>query len=118
MPQAAATRCTYSGCGAKATTKSRCDEHQRAAWENKSANTQQLSRGQRMKFRREQLEREPHCRVCGTEEDLEADHITEIADGGDPLDASNGQTLCKVHHAEKTALAKRLRRARRQASGG
>lgn len=118
MPQAAATRCTQPGCGARATTKSRCDQHQRQPWENNSANTKQLTRGQRMKFRREQLEREPRCRVCGTEQDLEADHITEIADGGDPLDAANGQTLCKHHHEEKTALARRIRRARRARSGG
>jgi 5-methylcytosine-specific restriction enzyme A len=40
---------------------------------------------------------------------LHADHITEIRDGGDPLDPMNGQALCQACHNRKTAEAKRIR---------
>ena len=41
---------------------------------------------------------------------LHADHITEIRDGGDPLDSMNGQALCQGCHNRKTAAAKASRR--------
>lgn len=34
----------------------------------------------------------------------EADHITELADGGAELDPNNGQAACHNCHAHKTAL--------------
>lgn len=38
-----------------------------------------------------------------------ADHIHERSDGGDPLDAANGQCLCGSHHTAKTAAARAAR---------
>lgn len=43
---------------------------------------------------------------------LYADHIQEIADGGDPLALSNGQALCAACHGRKTARARMERLSR------
>jgi 5-methylcytosine-specific restriction endonuclease McrA len=46
------------------------------------------------------------CRVCGTRarrQQLEVDHIREIARGGASLDYDNLQTLCKSCHRRKTS---------------
>ena len=43
---------------------------------------------------------------------LFADHITELKDGGAPLDLRNGQALCGSCHGIKTAAAKREREGR------
>jgi hypothetical protein len=47
----------------------------------------------------------------------EADHVVELADGGDYFDASNLATLCKDCHHRKTAAAARARRAVKVAGG-
>ena len=44
----------------------------------------------------------PTCAVCGTVVDLETDHITPLHAGG-TNEWKNLQSLCRVHHAEKTA---------------
>lgn len=41
-----------------------------------------------------------------------ADHIHEIADGGDPFDVRNGQCLCAAHHTLKTTAARADRLSR------
>jgi 5-methylcytosine-specific restriction endonuclease McrA len=49
------------------------------------------------------LELDPHCKVCGVKGDastLDLDHIVPRSQGG-PNRASNGQLLCREHHAEK-----------------
>ena len=44
----------------------------------------------------------------------QADHITEVADGGPPLDLANGQAVCEPCHKHKTAQhANRVRWANR-----
>jgi len=45
------------------------------------------------------IKAEPHHRMY-------ADHIHEIADGGDAFDVRNGQCLCASHHSSKTAQAR------------
>lgn len=54
-----------------------------------------------------------HCKAEGRTNaiDLEVDHIVELADGGAD-DESNFQTLCKAHHAAKTARWLALRAGR------
>jgi 5-methylcytosine-specific restriction endonuclease McrA len=43
------------------------------------------------------------CRVCGSRLRLEVDHIQPVRDRPDlAFELSNLQTLCNVHHAEKT----------------
>jgi 5-methylcytosine-specific restriction endonuclease McrA len=56
----------------------------------------------------------PNCESplrCQCRENLVADHIVEINDGGERFDISNVMVMCRQHHAEKT-LAARQRRAR------
>lgn len=113
MPRRTPTRC--SQCNQLATNAGRCDQHQRKAWANKSANTQTLTGWQRQRIRDEQLAREPQCRACGATTNLQADHIIEIADGGHPTNPDNLQTLCEEHHATKTRIVAAARRRRRTA---
>jgi hypothetical protein len=52
------------------------------------------------------------CQQCGASAPkarLIADHIVEIADGGDPISLRNGMTLCLPCHNAKTAQARRDR---------
>lgn len=117
MPSSAPSRCTRR-CGRLATQGGRCDDHQRKPWENTSKRNQVIDKGRWAKAKRAQLERESQCRVCASTDHLEVDHITEVTDGGSLYEHSNLQTLCEEHHAEKTALMRTLRAARREASDG
>lgn len=44
----------------------------------------------------------PYCAVCGSEEDLHADHIIPWSKGGAPYDIDNIQVLCRKHNQEKS----------------
>ncbi|MXZ29814.1 MAG: HNH endonuclease [Acidimicrobiia bacterium] len=55
------------------------------------------------------------CRKCGSQDELEVDHIVPIADGGDPWDSDNLQTLCRRCHRAKTGAEASGRAARRRA---
>jgi len=47
------------------------------------------------------------CERCGRSGvRLFADHITELRDGGNPLELANGQALCGSCHTIKTMQAK------------
>ncbi len=108
MPSSAPSRCTRR-CGRLATHAGRCDEHQRRAWENTSKRNQLIDKGRWKRVADKHLQHETTCRVCGTDADLQVDHITEVTDGGSLYDEFNLQTLCEAHHEEKTALHRRLR---------
>jgi 5-methylcytosine-specific restriction protein A len=49
------------------------------------------------------------CTSAAPAHRLFADHVVEIADGGDPLDTFNGECLCSSHHLSKTARERRGR---------
>ena len=42
------------------------------------------------------------CVSCGRAGRLECDHVKPLADGGDPWDMDNLQSLCRGCHVEKT----------------
>lgn len=42
------------------------------------------------------------CQACGSEDDLTVDHIVALANGGDPLDEANMQTLCRSCNGRKS----------------
>ena len=66
------------------------------------------------KVRKAYFTMHPICKWCEEEgrvtEGKIVDHIIEIIDGGDTLSFDNLQTLCQVHHNQKTAWAKMKRR--------
>jgi 5-methylcytosine-specific restriction endonuclease McrA len=54
------------------------------------------------------------CELCGrTRVRLYADHVLELADGGEPLDAGNLQLVCGSCHGKKTAAHRARRMAQR-----
>jgi 5-methylcytosine-specific restriction enzyme A len=59
--------------------------------------------------RRLKKERGPYCCKCGSSDRIIADHIVERSDGGADLDPENIQLLCNLHHAQKTAEARKHR---------
>lgn len=114
MPYAAPSRCPITGCTNLTTDRGRCDDHQRKAWENPSANSRALTGADRGRIRRTTLAREPNCRVCGAPA-TEADHIITIAEGGSREDPGNLQGLCTEHHDAKTKVDRaRIAAARRR----
>jgi 5-methylcytosine-specific restriction endonuclease McrA len=60
-------------------------------------------------LRARHIKANPYCRVClmlgYMERGQHVDHIHEIKGGGAPLDPRNLQTLCKLHHDQKTSAA-------------
>ena len=61
--------------------------------------------------RRAALDRDGwRCQFCGRAGRLEVDHITPMADGGQPYDLTNLQALCGRCHIRKTADENRARR--------
>jgi 5-methylcytosine-specific restriction protein A len=62
------------------------------------------------KWRCEAVEGGVRCTRHAPKDRLFADHIVEVADGGDLLDPMNGQAMCGSHHTSKT-VAERGKRA-------
>ena len=58
--------------------------------------------GRRWRYlRRKQLSGNPLCQVCG-ELASEVDHVRPLAQGGEPYDPANVQSLCGSCHSKKT----------------
>ena len=111
MPRSAPTRCTEPGCGTLVTDGSRCEVHRRKAWANTSSRNRVIDKGKWIKVKRAHLRREPGCRVCGSTDGVQVDHIIEVTDGGALYDDENCQTLCQAHHREKTPAQRQSRAA-------
>ncbi|MGD0420627.1 MAG: HNH endonuclease signature motif containing protein [Xanthobacteraceae bacterium] len=60
-------------------------------------------------YRCEAVEHGRRCERQAPADRLYADHINEVADGGDRYDVHNGQCLCHAHHEKKSALMRRDR---------
>ncbi|MBT8631632.1 HNH endonuclease [Polynucleobacter paneuropaeus] len=119
MPYANKRNCGFGGCAAAVDSKKRfCPAHTKV----KNRQDYELYRkddvGQKVykskawaNTRRYHLHDHPNCVECDKEgiynvENPEVDHVIPlkewIAQGGDPLDQTNLQTLCLKHHGEKT----------------
>ena len=109
MPYAPPSRCT---CGAIATRRGRCDEHQVKAWANISARNRKLDRARWGKVAANYLRRHPQCARC-RQPAAEVDHVLPISRGGALYDDANLQSLCVPHHAEKTKAEDAARRSRK-----
>ena len=75
-------------------------------WQSKSDNKFYYSTRWR-KVRSQFLKENPICIECKkigiTTEATTVDHIIQIINGGDPYNFNNLQSLCKIHHAKKSA---------------
>lgn len=109
MPKAPKV-CGFPGC-ANLTTRAQCVTHQRAeqnadALLYRNPAKQKVYRSKRWRaLRRSQLARASWCQAPGcVNAAMEVDHITDFTDGHDPRawDPANLQSLCKMHHSEKT----------------
>ena len=89
--------CKQPGCPAKVTS-GYCDIHKR-----KSTGSQNPFYGSKewKLLRGWFISQEPLCRICNAPGEM-VDHIHEIADGGDPMEISNLQTLCQRCHNQKS----------------
>jgi len=114
--------CRSSHCGKLLDKPGYCDQHhiehavvdRREAYKvQKLAVTEDYKERNRFyqrstwkKIRAAQLRIEPLCRTCrGLGRLVEAtvvDHVIPISIGGEPLELSNLQSLCKPHHDAKT----------------
>jgi len=113
MAKRAPSRCTQ--CPRLATNAGRCDDHQPRPWGNASANSRTLTGSDRARFHAEVMrDADYRCAWCGMPADI-ADHVIEIADGGNPHDPGNGQALCTECDKIKTRTAAKARAARRRA---
>lgn len=55
------------------------------------------------------IARDGRCATCGTTDDLTADHIIPLEQGGAPYDLANGQTLCRSCNSRKGQAEKGTR---------
>ena len=111
MPYKAKKPCPHPGCR-ELTNGGYCDKHRRednARYESQARDKTVkafYSTARWGRVRKIQLGRESMCRHCRERgvlvEASHVDHIVEIADGGDPWDLDNLQSLCKSCHTRKT----------------
>ena len=96
-----------------ATHDGKCERHRRKAWANKSRRNEVLDPTLWRRAATSYLVDHPYCAGCGSDRDLQVDHITEVADGGALYDESNFQTLCGTCHIRKSRVARELRKQQR-----
>lgn len=101
MPRAP-RQCPTPGCDNRITTTRYCDEHTVHHWDRPGN-----QRGsEHARWRRAVLARDKGiCQIRGpkcTRRATEADHITNIAEGGAEYDIANGQSACEPCHKAKT----------------
>ena len=102
MPYNTKHPCSHPQCGNLVSKGSRCEDHlitRSVAPEHHKM----YNRKSWHILRSNQLRQFPYCIVCNTSRNLQVDHIADHK--GDPnlfYDMNNLQTLCDVHHSQKT----------------
>jgi 5-methylcytosine-specific restriction protein A len=117
VPTAAKPLCLEPGCGERAVIKGRCRAHQTGHYRRiERYRGTAKARGYDAAWRRVRLDvlrAEFLCRMCNeagvTSVAVEVDHVIPLAHGGARLDRQNLQPLCRMHHAEKTAIENEAR---------
>lgn len=103
MPKSVKNRpCNYQGCPEIATGPY-CDKHKRTD-RRVYADYQKLYNTRAWKRLREMhLRKYPFCLICGSIYKRQVDHIEDHKGDTDLFfDSDNLQTLCHVHHSQKT----------------
>ena len=94
--------CSHPECGKLVLKGSRCEDH-KISREFAPEHHSLYNRKSWHILRANQLRQFPYCIICNTSRNLQVDHIVDHK--GDPdlfYDMSNLQTLCDVHHSQKT----------------
>ena len=104
-PTAPASPCSQPGCFALVAAGGRCPVHRPKPWQRPPTSTTQRGYGWRwQQLRKQVLQEEPACRLCGALSS-EVDHIIPKRDGG--TDArSNLRGLCTRCHQRITGQTK------------
>lgn len=109
MPRAASV-CYISGCVRRTVRSGRCEDHAPApgpAWVRKSARNRTRNRIWDRVVRPRALARDHfQCQHCGSQSDLEVDHVIPVAKGGS-WTLENAMTLCKPCHKLKSLSDRR-----------
>jgi len=92
-------------CG-RLTSRSRCTIHQRGKQQAKDAKRPTRRTHTEQQRRRQQVAAQPWCTVCGSTEDLTAEHVVPVAAGG----SEDGPlvTLCRRCNSSRGATVRRL----------
>lgn len=98
--------CSYPGCGKLIPLDgpSRCEEHKFIPFKNATRSNQGLYDTTQWKdLKKMVIDRDLRCVICGSEIDLEIDHVIPPR-GNEELffNLTNLQLLCKVCHRKKT----------------
>jgi 5-methylcytosine-specific restriction enzyme A len=93
--------CSNPACPNPATYRGRCAEHARITNRDTHRNRHIYNSKRWRVLRRWYAFHHPHCATCGTLA-TDIDHITPIANGGDPWNPAGLQALCAPCHGRKT----------------
>jgi 5-methylcytosine-specific restriction protein A len=103
MPRAP-KKCGRTGCTERVTGQTYCAQHQPIGW--KSGGRARTDTAESKAWRRAVLDRcHWRCEILGPRcqgRATQADHIRNVAAGGNEHDLANGQGACKPCHDEKT----------------
>jgi 5-methylcytosine-specific restriction enzyme A len=108
MPRRTPSPCATPGCP-HLTTTARCPDHTTLHQARQDRRYHQAPHRRVYKtaawqrLRKRLLQDHPWCQSPGCHQPAtDVDHIVPLADGGEPFDETNLQTLCKRHHSQKT----------------
>jgi 5-methylcytosine-specific restriction endonuclease McrA len=93
--------CQQAGCPDPVVYRGRCQRHARQRNRDTHRNRKAYNSKRWAMTRKRQLSLEPLCAVCGHIA-TDVDHITPIEQGGAVWSFDNLQSLCAVHHGQKT----------------
>jgi 5-methylcytosine-specific restriction protein A len=100
MPSAPPRLCS---CGAILAHGQRCQRCARSADKARGTAAERGYDASWVRLRRRHLKSHPACAVCGSTEGVDVDHRIPFAERPDlRLDWRNLQTLCRLHHNQKT----------------
>jgi 5-methylcytosine-specific restriction protein A len=97
--------CSEPRCPDPATYRGRCPEHARTNNQATHSNTEHRAIYNSKRWailRRRVISEQPICAGCDNALSVDVDHITPLAEGGQPYARDNVQGLCRPCHSSKT----------------
>ncbi len=103
--------CIAAGCPNPPVYRGRCEQHR--AEQNRATHKPEAKRIYNSKqWRNTRNKMLDLCAECGKATGEHLDHITPLADGGEPYHPDNLQSLCQSCHSKKTRRETRNRSVR------